>query len=93
MRKGLNDLGFFTYDSQTPIIPVLVGDDFKAMQLSMELHERGVFATPVISPAVPKNQALIRTSYMASHNRKELQYVLDVFADIAKTFKFPSGIQ
>lgn len=89
MRRGLQELGFFTYGSQTPIIPVLVGDDTRAMQVAMELHERGVFATPVISPAVPKDEALIRTSYMATHTRDELDRVLEVFAEIKKKIEFP----
>ncbi len=89
MRKGFEELGFYTYGSQTPIIPILVGDNTKAMQVAMELHRRGIFATPVISPAVPKDEALIRTSYMASHKKSELDKVLQVFSDIKKEFDFP----
>lgn len=90
MRKGFEDLGFYTYGSKTPIIPILVGDDTRAMEVAMELHNRGVFATPVISPAVPKHEALIRTSYMATHKREELEKVLNVFEDLKKVMTFPS---
>ena len=93
VKKGFEDLGFYTYSSQTPIIPILIGDDIKAMQVTKLLEEKGVFTTPVLSPAVPAAEALLRTSYMATHSRSELQHVLDVFADIAKTFPFPKTLQ
>ena len=84
------DIGFYTYDSKTPILPIFIGDDIKAMQVTMYLEEHGVFATPVISPAVPKGEALIRTSYMASHDKKDLEYVLEVFKKAKKELDIPS---
>ncbi len=86
MKAGLEGLGFDTMGSQTPIIPVLVGDDVKAFMMVRRLYELGIFATPVVSPAVPKGYALIRTSYMASHEERDLDFVLDVFAQIGKEF-------
>lgn len=91
MREGFKELGFYTYNSQTPIVPIFIGDDIKAMQVTAYLQENGVFATPVIPPAVPKGEALIRTSYMASHNQNDLAYVLDVFAKAKKEFDIPGG--
>lgn len=91
MREGFKELGFYTYNSQTPIIPIFVGDEMKAMQITSFLQEHGVFATPVIPPAVPKGEALIRTSYMASHSESDLLYVLDVFAKVKKEFDIPGG--
>lgn len=90
MRDGFAEIGFYTYNSQTPIIPIFIGDDLKAMQVTRYLQENGVFATPVITPAVPKGEALIRTSYMASHNKEDLAYVLDVFKKAKKEFSIPS---
>jgi 7-keto-8-aminopelargonate synthetase-like enzyme len=92
MRNGFMELGFHTYGSLTPIIPIFIGDDIKALQLTKFLEEHGVFATPVLPPAVPKGEALIRTSYMASHNRKDLTTVLEIFALAKKTFDIPSSI-
>lgn len=92
MRNGFKDLGFYTYGSQTPIIPIFIGDDMKALQMTKFLETHGVFATPVLPPAVPKGEALIRTSYMASHNVKDLTKVLEVFALAKKTFEIPSSI-
>jgi 8-amino-7-oxononanoate synthase len=92
MRNGFQDLGFHTYGSQTPIIPIFIGDDMKALQMTKFLEAHGVFATPVLPPAVPKGEALIRTSYMASHDKKDLAKVLEIFALAKKTFEIPSSI-
>jgi 8-amino-7-oxononanoate synthase len=91
MREGFKDIGFYTYNSQTPIIPIFIGDDLKAMQVTQFLKENGIFATPVISPAVPKGEALLRTSYMASHRKQELSRVLEVFKMAKQTFDIPGG--
>jgi 8-amino-7-oxononanoate synthase len=91
IQKSFKELGFYTYNSQTPIIPVFIGDDVKAMQVTHFLQEKGVFATPVISPAVPKGEALIRTSYMATHELKDLEYVVDVFAQAKKELDIPGS--
>ncbi|MDD0852248.1 pyridoxal phosphate-dependent aminotransferase family protein [Halobacteriovorax sp. GB3] len=93
MRKGFKEIGFYTYDSHTPIIPVFIGDDLKSMQVTRFLADNGIFATPVIPPAVPKGEALIRTSYMATHNEEELSKVLEVFAVAKKEFEIPSCMQ
>ncbi len=92
MRNGFNELGFYTYGSQTPIIPIFIGDDIKALKMTKFLESHGVFATPVLPPAVPKGEALIRTSYMASHDKKDLATVLQVFAEAKKVFEIPSAI-
>ena len=89
MQKGFKELGIYTYDSTTPIIPVLIGDDIKAFEVTKYLAEEGIFATPVISPAVPKGEALIRTSYMPTHTSSDLEYVLEVFGKAAQKFSLP----
>ncbi|MBL6988852.1 MAG: aminotransferase class I/II-fold pyridoxal phosphate-dependent enzyme [Bacteriovoracaceae bacterium] len=90
MQKGFKEIGLYTYNSQTPIIPVFVGDDLKALQVTQYLYDQGVFATPVLMPAVPKNEALIRTSYMAGHSRSDLTKVLEVFSKARKLYDLPS---
>lgn len=86
MQAGFEALGFDTMGSQTPVIPVLIGDDVKAFMFVKRLYELGVFATPVVSPAVPKGYALIRTSYMSTHEDRDLDFVLDVFSQVGKEF-------
>lgn len=92
MRRGFKEIGFYTYNSQTPIIPIFIGDEMKALMVTNFLKENGVFATPVLPPAVPKGEALIRTSYMASHSMAELTKVLEVLQRAKKEFDIPSTL-
>jgi 8-amino-7-oxononanoate synthase len=84
MMKGYRDLGFNIGGTQTPIIPIIVGDDEKCFRLWKELYENGVYTNPVIAPAVPQGMALLRTSYMASHTHAQLEHALDVFEKAGK---------
>jgi len=84
MKNGFQELGFDTKNSQTPIIPITVGDDMKAFQMWKMLFDEGVFASPVVSPAVPEGGALIRTSYMATHTDEQLDIVLNAFEKVGK---------
>lgn len=90
MRNGFKEIGFYTYNSQTPIIPIFIGDEMKALTVTNFLKENGVFATPVLPPAVPQGEALIRTSYMASHSSEELTKVLEVLEKAKKEFDIPA---
>ena len=67
MKGALDTLGFNTYGSETPVIPVVVGEDLTAYKMTMMLQEDGVFVNPVVSPAVPPGGALIRISLTAAH--------------------------
>ncbi|MBN2356371.1 aminotransferase class I/II-fold pyridoxal phosphate-dependent enzyme [candidate division KSB1 bacterium] len=86
MKKGFDQMGFNTGVSQTPIIPIIIGDDEKTFGFWRLLFENGIFANPVISPAVPPGMSLIRTSYMATHSEAELDHVLGVFEQLGKQF-------
>ncbi|MDI6697806.1 MAG: pyridoxal phosphate-dependent aminotransferase family protein [Candidatus Saccharicenans sp.] len=79
MRESFQKLGFNTGPSQTPIIPILIGDDEKCFAMWKTLRDEGIFTTPVIHPAVPHGQALIRTSYSTNHTDEELRLVLEAF--------------
>jgi 7-keto-8-aminopelargonate synthetase-like enzyme len=87
MHKGLKALGFDTGKSETPVIPVMVGDDLKAFSMAKKLLDRGVFANVAVSPAVPNGSALIRTSYMATHTDGQLDTVLRAFKEVGKSVK------
>lgn len=79
MRSGFQAMGYDTGPTQTPIIPVIIGPDELTFMLWKLLRENGIFTNPVIYPAVPKDQALIRTSYSATHTDEELDIVLETF--------------
>ena len=84
MMKGFRELGFDIGGTQTPIIPIIIGDDEKAFTLWKDLYDNGVYTNPVCAPAVPAGHALLRTSYMASHTRVQLERALDVFEKSGK---------
>ena len=79
MLKGYKELGFNIGGTKTPIIPIIIGDDEKCFKLWKELFDNGVYCNPVVSPAVPQGMALLRTSYMATHTRPQLEKVLGIF--------------
>jgi len=84
MRRGYKALGFNVGDTQTPIIPIIIGDDMKTFMTWKALFAAGVYTNPVISPAVPPGMALLRTSYMATHTDEQMDRVLDIFAKVGK---------
>jgi len=84
MKQGLTRLGFDLGDSQTPILPVYVRDLMAAFQLCKRLQDEGVFVNPVVSPAVPPGQELIRLSLMATHTEKQIDFALDKLGKVGK---------
>ncbi len=84
MKREFTNLGFDTGDSESPVIPLVVGEDMTAFKMTAMLQEASVFANPVISPAVPEGRAMIRTSYMATHTRDQLDRALEAFATVGK---------
>lgn len=84
-QKAFKDAGFDTGHTQSPIIPLFVRDTIKAMQIVKLAYERGVFITPVIAPAVPENDVLIRFALMATHTVEQVDEAVAVLTDIFKT--------
>lgn len=84
MRKAFTEMGFNILNSQSPIIPILIGDTMRTVLVWKALFDAGVFVNPVLSPAVPAGQELLRTSYMATHTDEQLDQVLDIFERIGK---------
>ena len=84
MRRELRGMGFNIGASVSPIIPILVGDNLKTLQAWKTLFEAGVFVNPILSPAVPAGQELLRTSYMASHTDEQLDRVLKIYGDVGR---------
>jgi 8-amino-7-oxononanoate synthase len=76
---------------RTPIIPILVGDDWKAALLWRALYDRGVFTNCALHPAVPPAGALLRTSVMATHDRATLDRAIEAFGEVKRQFEHEHG--
>jgi len=83
-RNRFKEMGFDTGKSESPIIPLFIRDDIKALQMSQRLLEEGVFVNPVVSPAVSKEDCIIRFSLMATHTFDQVDRAIDKITSIAK---------
>ncbi len=84
MMENFKAMGYNTGSSCTPVIPLHVGGMMNAFKMWKQLDDEGVFINPVVPPAVPPNDTLIRTSFMATHTKKQLDEALDKFEKIGK---------
>ncbi len=100
LHRGLAELGFRVVDPTrladgtevvTPVVPIVVGDDWKAALLWKALYDAGVFVNVALHPAVPPGGALLRTSVMASHEQPLLDQAIDTFAAVKRTFEADHG--
>jgi len=82
MRTGFKAMGFDIGKSETPVIPIIIGDDEKTFLFWKALFNAGVFVNPVISPAVSQGHQLLRTSYMATHTDAQMDTVLSTFKKV-----------
>ena len=83
-KDGLNKLGFDTGKSETPITPVIAGEDTKAIELSRRLFEEGVFAQSIVFPTVPRGSARVRTIVTAEHTKEDLDEALRAFEKVGR---------
>lgn len=84
MRQEYRRLGFDIGPSETPVIPILIGDDMRTLLIWKALFEAGVFVNPVLAPAVPEGRQLLRTSYMATHTDEQLARVVETFEKVGR---------
>ncbi len=84
MKRELEGLGYDTGESASPVIPLVIGEDLQAFTMTMRLEEEGVFVNPVVTPAVPPGRAMIRTSYMATHEREHLDRALEAIDRVGR---------
>ena len=82
--KGFKSMGFDTGKSESPIIPLFIRDDYKALMLTKILLEDGIFVNPVVSPGVPKEDSLIRYSLMATHTKEQVDISIEKITAAAK---------
>jgi 8-amino-7-oxononanoate synthase len=83
-REGFRSAGFDTGRSETPIIPLYIRDNIKALQITRDLLDDGIFVNPVVSPAVPKNDSLIRYSLMATHTFEQVELSIEKISRAAR---------
>ena len=92
MANGLQELGYDARFLGTAIVPVHCGNELLTLALYKKLLEQGVFVNPVLHPAVPKHEELLRTSYMATHDEEILGRALKIFAEVrTPTYPKKSG--
>ena len=84
MRRGFRELGFRIIEGQSAIVPVIIGEDMKTFMFWRQLFDAGVFVNAFVSPGVPPNMAMLRTSYMATNEDRHLDRILEVFAEIGR---------
>ena len=76
---GLKARGLNTLHSETPVVPIICGEDERAFQMTKLCQEEGIFVLPVVSPAVPVGLARLRANVTAAHSEEDIAYALDVF--------------
>jgi 8-amino-7-oxononanoate synthase len=95
LRQGFRDLGLEVIEpgtlqdgseATTPVVPVMVGEDWQAVLLWKALFDAGVYTNVAIHPAVPPGGALLRTSLMATHEREHLDRALEIFGEVVAGF-------
>jgi 8-amino-7-oxononanoate synthase len=91
VAEGLLSLGFHAPYHGSAIVPVFCGNELLTLALFHKLFNEGVFVNPVINPAVPKNQEMLRLSLMPDHTQEQLTYVLETFKKL-RTDKFPASL-
>jgi 8-amino-7-oxononanoate synthase len=84
MRSGLKEMGFNTGVSVTPIIPIIIGGMEETFLAWGVCYEAGLYTNAVISPAVPPDQCLLRTSYMATHTNEQIDRALNILGDVGR---------
>ncbi len=87
--KALQSRGFNTLNSQTPIVPIIIGNESKALEMTRLSREEGVFIVPILPPAVPPNTARIRATVTAGHTSDEIERAAILFEKLARSLEVP----
>lgn len=83
-KAKLGDLGFNTGHSETPITPVIIGDEAKAMEFSRKLYDNGVFVSAIVFPTVPRGTGRVRCMITAEHTKEQLDRAVAAFEKVGK---------
>lgn len=85
MLSNLQSLGYDTMHTESPILPILIGDPARTLQFSQQLFERGIYAPAIRPPTIPRGSSRLRLSMMATHQQTQLDYALDVFRKVGRS--------
>ncbi len=86
LQEGLRSLGFDIGNTQTPVVPVYIGDDMLTFRICRELHDEGVFVNPVVPPGVAPGKSLLRLSVMATHEPEHIDFALEKLEKVGRRY-------
>lgn len=84
-REGLQEMGYNTGDSETAIVPIMVGDEERTLQLCKKINEEGIFICPILFPAVPRGTNRLRAHVLATHTADDIEKALTIFKSAGKS--------
>jgi len=84
VRKAFKEIGFNIVENESAIVPVIIGEDMKTFIFWRKLYDEDIFVNAFVSPGVPPNMAMLRTSYMASHEDEHLDKIIETFKKVGK---------
>ncbi len=88
VRDGLTERGIKHRESETPIVPIYTYETFRTLGIAKDLYDEGVYVNPVLPPAAPPTECLLRTSYMASHTESILDEAMDIIKEVLNRIKW-----
>lgn len=86
-KDKMSSLGFNTGKSETPITPIIIGEEKKAIEFSKKLFENGVFTSPIVFPTVPKGTGRVRVMVTAAHTEEQLNRAVEIFKKVGEEMK------
>ena len=90
-KQGLGQLGFNTGQSETPITPVIIGDEAKTIEFSQQLLEKGVFVSGIVFPTVPRGTGRVRCMVTAAHSKEQLDQAVEIFEQVGQKMGILAG--
>ena len=86
--NGVKEIGYDTLKSKdTPIVPVVIGDDVKTFRFAKQMKKEGILVPPIVFPAVPRDKGRLRCCVMATHTEEEIDYIIETMEKIGKNLK------
>jgi 8-amino-7-oxononanoate synthase len=91
LRKGLRELGYVIGSTESPIVPILTGDEQRTIALWQELIAQGLYVNVIVPPGCPKGDCVLRASCSAAHTPEHIKRALDIFARVGAAVPVTRG--